>query len=71
MYESYAGEKSLNVVEGGHNSSRQRHVLEKIAKFFATYLFRNNDDKNSDFESVNGYVTKNEDYLKGISEDDI
>ena len=71
LYESYAGEKSLNVVEGGHNSSRQRHVLEKIAKFFATYLFRNNDDRNSDFESVNGYVTKNEDYLKGISEDDI
>ena len=72
LYESYAGEKSLNVVEGGHNSCRQRHVLEKIAKFFATYLFRNNEDfRNSDFESVNGFVTKNEDYLKGISADEI
>ncbi len=71
LYEAYAGEKSLNVVEGGHNSCRQRHVLEKIAKFFANYLFKCDDDfRNSNFNNVNQFVTK-EDYLKGINEDDI
>ena len=43
LYEAYAGEKSINIVEGGHNSSRQLHIIRTIAKFFTQYL---NDDEN-------------------------
>lgn len=38
MYELYKGPKTLNIVEGGHNSLRQRHIFEKIARFFERYL---------------------------------
>ena len=43
LVENYAGERFINVVEGGHNSLRQKHVLEKIAKFFVTYLYKENE----------------------------
>ena len=39
LYEKYAGVKSINVVEGGHNSVRQKHILDKISKFFEKNLF--------------------------------
>jgi pimeloyl-ACP methyl ester carboxylesterase len=68
LYEKYNGEKSLNVVEGGHNSTRQKHVLEKIAKFFATYLFKNDDKKISNRILINDNMTKNEDFLKDTDE---
>ena len=38
LYESYAGEKSINIVEGGHNSARQLHIMRTIGKFFMQYL---------------------------------
>jgi hypothetical protein len=38
LYEAYAGEKSINIVEGGHNSSRQLHIIRTVAKFFTQYL---------------------------------
>jgi pimeloyl-ACP methyl ester carboxylesterase len=38
IFEVYAGEKSLNICEGTHNSARQKHIVEKIGKFFARYL---------------------------------
>ena len=60
LYESYAGEKCLNVVEGGHNSPRQKHVLEKIAKFFCSYLFKDNLNEISNHEDVNNNFTLNE-----------
>lgn len=68
LYEAYAGEKCLNVVEGGHNSPRQKHVLEKIAKFFSSYLFRDDDKNISSYEETNNIFTLNEDYTKDIDE---
>ena len=50
LYEAYAGKKTLNVVEGGHNSSRQKHINEKIAKFFAKYL--GNDIEGDELEEM-------------------
>ncbi len=38
LFEVYNGQKSLNVCEGTHNSNRQRHIIEKIGKFFVRYL---------------------------------
>lgn len=55
MYEKYKGEKSLNVVEGGHNSPRLKHIMEKIAKFFANYLFRE-DEFMSKYKNINSNV---------------
>ena len=53
LVENYAGERFINVVEGGHNSLRQKHVLEKIAKFFVTYLYKENEKEISSFSKVN------------------
>ena len=52
LVENYAGEKFINVVEGGHNSLRQKHVLEKIAKFFVTYLYKENENEISSYSKV-------------------
>lgn len=49
MYEVYKGPKTLNVVEGGHNSMRQKHVLEKVAKFYDRYL-----NHPEDYYDING-----------------
>ena len=38
IFEVYEGEKSLVICEGTHNSGRQKHILEKIGKFFSKYL---------------------------------
>jgi dipeptidyl aminopeptidase/acylaminoacyl peptidase len=38
LFEVYAGEKSLNVCEGMHNTQRQKHIIEKIGKFLAKHL---------------------------------
>ncbi|MCQ2815999.1 MAG: alpha/beta hydrolase [archaeon] len=45
MYESYKGPKTLNIVEGGHNSVRQKHIYEKVAKFFDKYLSESEEEK--------------------------
>ena len=42
LVESYAGEHFINVVEGGHNSLRQKHIQEKISKFFMKFLYKEN-----------------------------
>lgn len=38
LVEVYQGEKSLNVCEGNHNTSRQRQILDKIGRFFSKHL---------------------------------
>ena len=38
LYESYAGKKTINIVEGGHNTIRQNHILNKICNFFYNNL---------------------------------
>ena len=43
LYEKYGGKKSINIVEGNHNSLRQKHLITKIIHFFSNYL---NDNKN-------------------------
>ena len=53
LVENYAGEKFINVVEGGHNSLRQKHVLEKIANFFVTYLYKENEKEISSYKKIN------------------
>lgn len=47
IFEVYKGEKSLNICEGGHNSTRQKHLLEKVAEFFKKHLF---EDSNTNKE---------------------
>jgi hypothetical protein len=42
LFEVYAGEKSLNVCEGMHNTQRQKHIIEKIGKFLAKHLCKVN-----------------------------
>ena len=53
LVENYVGEKFINVVEGGHNSLRQKHVLEKIANFFVTYLYKENEKEISSYKKIN------------------
>lgn len=48
MYEDYKGPKTLNIVEGGHNSVRQKHISEKIGKFYKKYLNINYDNFDPD-----------------------
>ena len=59
LVDEYAGERFINVVEGGHNSLRQKHVLEKIAKFFKTYLYKENDSEISSYIKVNQLIDFN------------
>lgn len=44
LFEVYGGEKSLNICEGSHNSARQKHILDKIGKFFTKYLIGFDED---------------------------
>jgi hypothetical protein len=53
LYEAYAGEKSLNVCEGLHNSARQRHIIDKIGKFFAKYLKSDEEKKEEEIIQLN------------------
>jgi len=45
LVEVYQGEKSLNVCEGGHNTNRQKQIIEKIVKFFCKYLKNEEDNQ--------------------------
>ncbi len=45
IFEVYAGEKSLNICEGTHNSGRQKHIQEKVGKFFSKYLLDIDEDE--------------------------
>lgn len=44
LFEVYGGEKSLNVCEGSHNTNRQKHIIEKVGKFFSKYLLEQEED---------------------------
>lgn len=44
LFEVYGGEKSLNICEGNHNSSRQKHISDKIGKFFSRILLGIDED---------------------------
>ena len=44
LFEEYGGDKSLNVCDGGHNSIRPRHIVEKIGKFFSKNLLNVEED---------------------------
>jgi pimeloyl-ACP methyl ester carboxylesterase len=55
MYEKYGGIKFINIVEGNHNTPRQKHIINKIINFFDKYL-RDNiniDDYNNECEEEN------------------
>ena len=45
LYEKYGGKKSINIVEGNHNSLRQKHLIIKIIHFFCKYLNENKNEK--------------------------
>ena len=66
LVENYGGEKFINVVEGGHNSLRQKHVLEKIANFFVTYLRKEKEEEISSYKQVN---TRNDNSFRLNNED--
>ena len=71
IYEKYAGVKSINIVEGDHNTTRQKHLISKVINFFEKYLNRKeaqkdekeneNDDENNEEEEE-----ENEDNEKNI-----
>jgi pimeloyl-ACP methyl ester carboxylesterase len=46
IFEEFGGEKSLNICEGTHNSARQKHIQEKVGKFFTKYLYDIDEDEN-------------------------
>jgi len=49
LYEKYGGVKSINIVEGNHNTPRQKHLINKVVNFFDKYLNINkngNENKN-------------------------
>lgn len=79
LYEDYAGKKLLNVVEGGHNSPRPKHINEKIAKFLSKYLNMTEEDLSCDYLTVNDYLTNpskcadfpNNDFTIGTSEKEV
>ncbi len=60
LYEEYGGEKSLNVCEGGHNTKRKKHIIDKIGKFYTKYLYPGeefkgeiqDDEQKSEKESI-------------------
>ena len=50
IYEKYAGIKSINIVEGNHNTPRQKHLINKIVNFFGKYLDKNYKEENNEIE---------------------
>lgn len=55
IYEKYAGVKSINIVEGKHNTTRQKHLINKIVNFFEKYLSGdgNKEKDNHEIEEEN------------------
>ena len=53
LYEKYGGVKSINIVEGNHNTPRQKHLISKIITFFEKYLKENKEENNSKEEKEN------------------
>ena len=61
MYEKYAGVKSINIVEGNHNSPRPKHLINKVIKFFVKYLYGNkNNEDNKEYEEEDNENNENE-----------
>ena len=42
IVESYGGEKSLNIIEGDHNTPRPKHILESVKNYFIRKLWETN-----------------------------
>ena len=51
IYEKYSGIKSINIIEGDHNTQRQKHLINKIISFFLKYLDENYEEENNSEES--------------------
>ena len=50
IYENYGGIKSINITEGDHNTTRQKHLINKIISFFTKYLDENYKEENNNEE---------------------
>ena len=59
IVEKYGGEHFINIVEGGHNSLRQKYVIEKIVKFFFNYLYKEDNIKDISLYQKTNKLTKN------------
>jgi pimeloyl-ACP methyl ester carboxylesterase len=46
IYEKYSGIKSINIIEGDHNTPRPKHLINKILSFFSKYLDENYKEEN-------------------------
>ena len=46
IYEKYAGIKSINIIEGDHNTPRPKNIIYKILTFFLKYLDENYKEDN-------------------------
>ena len=61
MYEKYLGVKSINIVEGSHNTPRPKHLINKVIKFFVKYLYGNkNNEDNKEYEEEDNENNENE-----------
>lgn len=65
LYEEYNGEKNINICEGGHNSKRKKHIVDKIGKFFTKNLYPGEEqkgitDEEGEKESIWSEFTNNE-----------
>jgi len=45
IFNSYAGEKILNICEGNHNTKRPKNIQERIGAFFSKHLLNNQIDE--------------------------
>ena len=50
IYEKYGGRKSINIVEGKHNTQRQKHLIIKVVNFFDKYLQGNGNKEKEENE---------------------
>ena len=71
LYEKYGGIKSINIVEGKHNTQRQKHLVNKIVSFFDKYLNGNGNkekEEEDESESENDNNGEEEDEEREIAE---
>ena len=69
IYENYAGIKSINITEGDHNTTRQKHLINKIISFFSKYLDENykEDNINEEYEESEELSEEDEDISNSLS----
>ena len=73
IYEKYSGIKSINIIEGDHNTQRPRHLVNKIISFFTKYLDENykEENNNEEFEESEEFDDEEDDDKASYNKDNI